>query len=86
MLDSDTDSNIVCSFPKNEQPVSCQLVGAIDEGNIQFGFAAVAAIGAQWVLQKIRMSHGVKTKVPRFSMGYLTHGEMRFSLGGLKSE
>ena len=86
MLDSDTDSNIICSFPKNEQPVSCQLLGAIDEGNIQFGFAAVAAIGAQWVLQKIRMSHGVTTKVPRFSMGYLTHGEMRFPLGGLKSE
>ena len=79
LLDSDTNRSIVSSIPNNKQPVGCQLPGAIESGNIEFGFAAVAALGAQWVMQKIRMLAGHNSKTPKFSMGYLTHGQMKTS-------
>ena len=80
LIDSDTNSNILEKVPQNKQPVGCQLPGAIESGNIEFGFAAVAALGAQWVIQKIRMLTGHKSKTPKFSMGYLTHGQMKTSV------
>lgn len=79
LIDSDTNRSIVSSIPNNKQPVGCQLPGAIESGNIEFGFAAVAALGAQWVIQKIRMLAGHNSKTPKFSMGYLTHGQMKTS-------
>ena len=79
LIDSDTNRSIVGSIPNNKQPVGCQLPGAIESGNIEFGFAAVAALGAQWVMQKIRMLAGHNSKTPKFSMGYLTHGQMKTS-------
>ena len=79
LIDSDTNRSIVSSIPNNKQPVGCQLPGAIESGNIEFGFAVVAALGAQWVMQKIRMLAGHNSKTPKFIMGYLTHGQMKTS-------
>ena len=79
LIDSDTNRSILNKIPNNKQPVGCQLPGAIESGNIEFGFAAVAALGAQWVIQKIRMLKGHNSKTPKFSMGYLTHGQMKTS-------
>ena len=79
LIDSETNTSILNKIPNNKQPVGCQLPGAIENGNIEFGFAAVAALGAQWVMQKIRMLAGHKSKTPKFSMGYLTHGQMKTS-------
>ena len=79
LIDSDTNRSIVSSIPNNKQPVGCQLPGAIENGNIEFGFAAVAALGAQWVMQKLRILNGHQSKTPKFSMGYLTHGQMKTS-------
>ena len=78
LIDSDTNTSILNKIPNNKQPVGCQLPGAIESGNIEFGFAAVAALGAQWVMQKLRIN-GHQSKTPKFSMGYLTHGQMRTS-------
>ena len=80
LIDSDTNRSILDKIPNNKQPVGCQLPGAIENGNIQFGFAAVAALGAQWVMQKIRMIRGLNSMTPKFSMGYLTHGQMKTSV------
>ena len=82
LIDSETHTSILNKIPNNKQPVGCQLPGAIESGNIEFGFAAVAALGAQWVMQKIRMLAGHKSKTPKFSMGYLTHGQMKTSALG----
>ena len=79
LIDSDTNRSILNKIPNNKQPVGCQLPGAIESGNVEFGFAAVAALGAQWVIQKIRMLRGHNSKTPKFSMGYLTHGQMKTS-------
>ena len=56
------------------------MPGAIENGNIQFGFAAVAALGAQWVMQKLRIIKVHQSKAPKFSMGYLTYGQMKTSV------
>ena len=80
LIDSDTNKSILDKIPINKQPVGCQLPGAIESGNIEFGFAAVAALGAQWVIQKIRMLRGHNSKTPKFGMGYLTHGQMKTSV------
>lgn len=82
MIDSDTEKRILGYIPQNTQAVSCQLPGAIDEGNIEFGFAAVAALGAQWVIQKVRIINGHNSKVPKFSMGYLSYGQINTSAFG----
>ena len=58
LIDSDTNKSILDKIPNNKQPVGCQLPGAIESGNIEFGFAAVAALGAQWVMQKLRIING----------------------------
>jgi len=79
LIDSDTNTSILNKIPNNKQPVGCQLPGAIESGNIEFGFAAVAALGAQWVIQKLRIINGHQSKTPKFSMGYLTHGQMKTS-------
>ena len=80
LIDSDTNRSILNKIPNNKQPVGCQLPGAIESGNIEFGFAAVAALGAQWVMQKLRIINGHQSKTPTFSMGYLTHGQMKTSV------
>ena len=80
LIDSDTNTSILNKIPNNKQPVGCQLPGAIESGNIEFGFAAVAALGAQWVMQKLRIIKGHQSKTPKFSMGYLTHGQMKTSV------
>ena len=80
LIDSDTNRSILNKIPNNKQPVGCQLPGAIESGNVEFGFAAVAALGAQWVMQKLRIINGHQSKTPKFSMGYLTHGQMKTSV------
>ena len=80
LIDSDTNRSILNKIPNNKQPVGCQLPGAIESGNVEFGFAAVAALGAQWVMQKLRIINGHQSRTPKFSMGYLTHGQMKTSV------
>ena len=77
IIDNETDISTIAKLPAQKQPTSCQLPGAIESGNIEFGFAAVAAIGAQWLCQKLRMLRGENTRAPGFAMGYLTHGQMK---------
>lgn len=77
IIDSETDNTIIAKLPKQNQPTSCQLPGSIETGNIEFGFAAVAAIGAQWLCQKVRILRGEASQTPKFAMGYLTYGQMQ---------
>ena len=77
IIDNETDNTIISKLPKQIQPTSCQLPGAIETGNIEFGFAAVAAIGAQWLCQKVRILRGEASQTPKFAMGYLTYGQMQ---------
>ena len=57
----------------DHEPASCQVAGALEAGNLEFGFAVAAAIGAQWALQQWR-----GRPAPVQSMGSLTYGSLAF--------
>ncbi len=79
VIDNQTCPELVTSIPGNQVATSCQIKGAIEHQNIEFGFSMCATIGAQWLLQKIRQFHGHKTTTPSFRMGSITSGELGLS-------
>lgn len=86
LLDNNTNSDVVSSLSPDHKPVSCQIEGAIDNGNIEFGFAAVAAAGAQWAFQFIRQYYGNNTITPSAQMSSLTHGSLPLPSPSVKVE
>ena len=54
----------VSSLTTEQPPMSCQLEGSIESGNIQFGFLSAAAHGAQWVIQSLRELSGEERTLP----------------------
>ncbi|MEC7704778.1 MAG: ThiF family adenylyltransferase [Candidatus Thermoplasmatota archaeon] len=73
------DYHILCSLPELEggQSASCQLEGAVEIGNIQFGFALAAAHGAQWVIQWLREANVPVGRIYSAHMGELPYPEVR---------
>ena len=67
------DLQILDTLPKLPEGISasCQLDGAIETGNIQFGFALAAAHGAQWVVQWLRGGSPPAGKMYSIHMGEL---------------
>ena len=63
-IDHRVGSRQVDSLTTDQPPMSCQLGGSIDSGNIQFGFMAAAAHGAQWVVQSLRELSGESGTMP----------------------
>jgi len=53
-IDHRVDRDTVESLTVDQTPKSCQLDGSTTNGNIQFGYLAAAAHGAQWLLQSLR--------------------------------
>ena len=78
VIDNLTSSQLVARIPGNDVATSCQIEGAIEHQNIEFGFSMCATIGAQWLLQKVRQFHGHKSNTPNFRMGSITSGELGF--------
>ena len=72
-LSSDSDCELVTMMTPNHEPKSCQISGALEVGNIEFGFAVASAIGAQWAVQKIR-----KLITPTEVLGSITYGQLKF--------
>ena len=73
VLSSQSSSELLERMTPDHEPKSCQVDGALDSGNLEFGFAVAAAYGAQWALQQWR-GHAAPTQ----SMGSLTYGALRF--------
>ena len=67
------DLQTLHTLPKLPEGISasCQLDGAIETGNIQFGFALAAAHGAQWVVQWLRGGNPPSGKMYSIHMGEL---------------
>lgn len=72
-LSSDSDCELVEMMTPDHEPKSCQISGALEIGNIEFGFAVASAIGAQWAVQKIR-----KLITPTEMLGSITYGQLKF--------
>ena len=73
ILSSDSDAALVEQMTPNHQPMSCQVEGALDAGNLEFGFSVAGTFGAQWLVQNLRDRSG-----PVQSMGSLTYGSFEF--------
>ena len=73
MLSSESPEALVNHMTPDHEPMSCQHPGALDDGNLEFGFAVAAAYGAQWVVQQIRGN-----QTPIQAMGSLTYGAFNF--------
>jgi len=63
-LDTSVDSDFVSKITPDQKSQSCQYDGAIESGNIQFGYLIAAAHGAQWVLQTLRWWTGQHQAIP----------------------
>ena len=57
-LDDSVEIDVVSDLTPNQDSQSCQFEGAIQSGNIQFGFMLAASHGAQWIIQSLRMISG----------------------------
>ena len=78
-IDDETKSRLVTLMtPNDQQPASCQQEGAVENGNIEMGYALAAAHGAQWVVQRLRRVLGEPTRAPPARMYSLTFGELQF--------
>ncbi len=78
-LDHSVDATTRSDLTGQQEPASCQLDGAIESGNLQMGFAAVAAWGAQWAIQSLREMAGEENvKTPRPGSSSITFGTLGF--------
>ena len=78
-LDDETESQLITLMTSDDQPpASCQQEGAVENGNIEMGYALAAAHGAQWVVQRLRRVLGEPTRAPPARMYSLTFGELQF--------
>ena len=73
ILSSDSDAALVEQMTPDHEPMSCQVEGALDAGNLEFGFSVAGTFGAQWLVQNLRSRSG-----PVQSMGSLTYGSFEF--------
>jgi hypothetical protein len=78
-MDYELESELVAHMtPLDQAPASCQYPGAVESGNVQFGYAAAAAHGGQWLIQKMRASIGEPSRPTPARMFSLTYGELGF--------
>ena len=63
-IDTSVDSDFVTNITPDQTSQSCQYDGAIESGNIQFGYLIAAAHGAQWLLQSLRWWVGQDQAMP----------------------
>lgn len=73
VLPSTAPAPLVARMTPDHEPKSCQVEGALEAGNLEFGFAVAAAYGAQWALQSWRGATSLTQ-----SMGSLTYGALQF--------
>jgi len=83
-FDHTVDPDFVRAKTLDQPPLSCQMDGAIESGNIQFGHLCAAAHGAQWALQWLRFLTGEdRAPIPAPRAASLTFGELaKLPLGG----
>jgi hypothetical protein len=73
VLSSDSQHALVAHMTPDHEPKSCQHEGALNIGNLEFGFAISASYGAQWALQQLRDSPS-----PIQAMGSMNFGQLSF--------
>ncbi|HJM55152.1 MAG TPA: ThiF family adenylyltransferase [Poseidonia sp.] len=72
-LTSKSPERLIQEMTPDHEPKSCQVDGALESGNLEFGFAVAAAIGSQWAMQELRGRPS-----PTQTMGSITYGALSF--------
>ncbi|MAK34481.1 MAG: hypothetical protein CL386_10910 [Acidiferrobacter sp.] len=76
-IDHRVKAEVVDSLTSNTGSASCQLEGSLEDGNIQFGYMASAAHGAQWAIQMLRIFDGQDgVMLPAPSSSSITFGTL----------
>jgi len=73
VMSSESEKELVAQMTPDHEPKSCQHDGALEIGNLEFGFAIAASYGAQWALQQLR-----NCPTPIQSMGSMNFGQLSF--------
>tara|TARA_B100000965_G_C19569040_1_gene748192 strand:+ start:286 stop:942 length:657 start_codon:yes stop_codon:yes gene_type:complete len=73
VMSSESEKELVTQMTPDHEPKSCQHDGALEIGNLEFGFAIAASYGAQWALQQLR-----NCPAPIQSMGSMNFGQLSF--------
>ncbi len=73
VMTSESEKELVAQMTPDHKPKSCQHDGALEIGNLEFGFAIAASYGAQWALQQLR-----NCPAPIQSMGSMNFGQLNF--------
>ena len=70
---SESHTELVTMMTPDHEPASCQIKGALEAGNIQFGYVNAAAAGATWLIGQLRNQPVLKER-----MGSIMFGELKF--------
>ncbi len=77
-LTYEESEQLVRTMTPDHEPKGCVSKEAFEAGNIQFGFAAAAAYGAEWLFQCLRRISGEDVHLPQGTIFYFAGGTMEF--------
>jgi len=74
---NDSDPALVAMMTPDHEPASCQIAGAIDAGNIQFGYVNAAAAAATWLMGRLREQPPLRERMSSIMFGELKFPEVK---------
>ena len=74
---NESDPALVAMMTPDHEPASCQIEGAIDAGNIQFGYVNAAAAAATWLIGQLRNQPTLRERMSSIMFGELKFPEVR---------
>lgn len=74
---NESDPALVAMMTPDHEPASCQIEGAIDAGNIQFGYVNAAAAAATWLIGQLRNQPTLRERMSSIMFGELKFPEVK---------
>ena len=74
---NDSDPSLVSMMTPDHEPASCQIAGAIEAGNIQFGYVNAAAAAATWLMGQLRDQPPLRERMSSIMFGELKFPEVK---------
>ena len=74
---NESDPALVAMMTPDHEPASCQIEGAIDAGNIQFGYVNAAAAAATWLIGQLRNQPSLRERMSSIMFGELKFPEVK---------
>ena len=74
---NDSEPSLVSMMTPDHEPASCQIAGAIEAGNIQFGYVNAAAAAATWLMGQLRNQPPLRERMSSIMFGELKFPEVK---------